>query len=162
MKLIPMPSTFTPTIESDSNGSFSNYHIVPSTYTKVATFPSVTDDFQGSSFKSTYRAYVSPTQPAGSYVGRVRYTMVHPADEPAPVGIKTIDTMQEMTSEICDATPVGTERQLTDIRDNKVYWVAKLADNHCWMTQNLDLNLSSSDVILERGIYGCRKSSTTS
>ncbi|MBR2543662.1 hypothetical protein IKF03_03680, partial [Candidatus Saccharibacteria bacterium] len=49
-----------------------------------------------------------------------------------------------MTSEICDATPVGTERQLTDIRDNKVYWVAKLADNHCWMTQNLDLNLSSS------------------
>ncbi|MBR2543418.1 hypothetical protein IKF03_02385, partial [Candidatus Saccharibacteria bacterium] len=46
--------------------------------------------------------------------------------------------------EICDATPVGTERQLTDIRDNKVYWVAKLADNHCWMTQNLDLNLSSS------------------
>ncbi|MBR2543203.1 hypothetical protein IKF03_01200, partial [Candidatus Saccharibacteria bacterium] len=63
---------------------------------------------------------------------------------PAPVGIKTIDTMQEMTSEICDATPVGTERQLTDIRDNKVYWVAKLADNHCWMTQNLDLNLSSS------------------
>ncbi|MBR2543151.1 hypothetical protein IKF03_00905, partial [Candidatus Saccharibacteria bacterium] len=57
---------------------------------------------------------------------------------------KTIDTMQEMTSEICDATPVGTERQLTDIRDNKVYWVAKLADNHCWMTQNLDLNLDSS------------------
>ncbi|MBR2543340.1 hypothetical protein IKF03_01975, partial [Candidatus Saccharibacteria bacterium] len=40
---------------------------------------SVTDDFQGSSFKSTYRAYVSPTQPAGSYVGRVRYTMVHPS-----------------------------------------------------------------------------------
>jgi uncharacterized protein (TIGR02145 family) len=34
--------------------------------------------------------------------------------------------------------------QLIDVRDDKLYWVAKLKDNNCWMTQNLDLDLSSS------------------
>ena len=54
-----------------------------------------------------------------------------------------------MTSEICDATytpdafkadgitiednvPTAT---LTDIRDNKTYTIAKLADGNCWMTK---------------------------
>ncbi|MBR2543282.1 hypothetical protein IKF03_01630, partial [Candidatus Saccharibacteria bacterium] len=137
------------------------YHIVPSTYTKVATFPSVTDDFQGSSFKSTYRAYVSPTQPAGSYVGRVRYTMVHPNDAVAPlakitlsdayektgktkvtVGSSSYYKLQDMTPEICNMTEVldeGSQMQAIDIRDNKIYWITKLQDGKCWMAQNLKL-----------------------
>ena len=47
-----------------------------------------------------------------------------------------------MTSDICNAVDdalIPSELQLIDIRDNKVYWVAKLADKNCWMTQNLDL-----------------------
>ena len=59
------------------------------------------------------------------------------------VTIENIGTMQEMTAALCAATPVKTETRLRDTRDNKVYYVAKLADGKCWMTQNLDLDLST-------------------
>ena len=53
--------------------------------------------------------------------------------------------MQEMTPEVCEKTEVGTVARLTDARDQKQYWVAKLADGNCWMTQNLDLDLGVKD-----------------
>ena len=31
------------------------------------------------------------------------------------------------------------------MRDNNLYWVAKLADGHCWMTQNLDLDIGGAN-----------------
>ena len=77
MKLVPVTGTFAPTIE---NG-FDSYHVVPDTYTKVATFTSPTTIAAGSSFQSTYQIFVSGTQKAGTYVGKVKYTMVHPASE---------------------------------------------------------------------------------
>ena len=52
--------------------------------------------------------------------------------------LSSIDTMQEMTSELCLAAEIGDEAQLTDTRDNKQYWVGKLPDGNYWMTQNLD------------------------
>lgn len=58
-------------------------------------------------------------------------------------------TMQDMSSEICNAvaSPTTTATQtttLTDVRDHKVYAVSKLADDRCWMTQNLDFNVNAS------------------
>ena len=61
--------------------------------------------------------------------------------------------MQDMSTSICDTvtTPTNTadysdtpETQLVDIRDGRIYWVAKLMDGKCWMTQNLDLDLEST------------------
>ncbi|MBQ9018214.1 hypothetical protein IJ117_00415, partial [Candidatus Saccharibacteria bacterium] len=58
--------------------------------------------------------------------------------------------MQDMSGFICSmvATPTDTtsaeSTQLIDTRDNKIYWVSKLKDGNCWMTQNLDLDLNSS------------------
>ncbi len=49
--------------------------------------------------------------------------------------------MQDMTSAKCYHASIGETKQLTDIRDNKKYWVTKLKDGNCWMTQNLDLDL---------------------
>ena len=37
----------------------------------------------------------------------------------------------------------GQQYQLEDNRDGNVYYIAKLADGHVWMTQNLDLDLIS-------------------
>ncbi len=68
-----------------------------------------------------------------------------------------ISYMQEMTPEICDATPTPTafvgdslqinanvpETVLTDSRDDTTYLIRKLADGKCWMSQNLRLNLYS-------------------
>ena len=52
-----------------------------------------------------------------------------------------------MTPEIVAATPENTSKQLIDTRDNKLYWVAKLADGNCWMTQNLDYDITTVNVI---------------
>ncbi|MBR2543321.1 hypothetical protein IKF03_01855, partial [Candidatus Saccharibacteria bacterium] len=66
------------------------------------------------------------------------------------VGSSSYYKLQDMTPEICNMTEVLDEpgqTELLDIRDNKVYWVTKLQDGHCWMTQNLDLNLSTSTAL---------------
>ena len=54
-----------------------------------------------------------------------------------------IKTMQEMTPQICADAQENDTTRLEDARDGKMYWVAKLADGNCWMTQNLELDLST-------------------
>ena len=48
-----------------------------------------------------------------------------------------------MTPEICAAAQENDTTRLEDARDGKMYWVAKLKDGNCWMTQNLDFDLES-------------------
>ena len=56
-----------------------------------------------------------------------------------------LEIMQHMTPEICASASEGDTKQLIDWRDKKTYWVAKLADGNCWMTQNLELDLTSGE-----------------
>ena len=77
MKVSAVSGTYAPTIQN----SFDSYHNVPTTYTKVAQLNSMTDATTGSSVSTTYAAYVKSDQPAGSYNGKVKYTMVHPTTE---------------------------------------------------------------------------------
>ncbi len=64
---------------------FSNYSTVPSTYTKVATRDSVTgNNSQSVSLNTTYAAYINKTQPADTYSGQVKYTLIHPANDTPP------------------------------------------------------------------------------
>ena len=78
MKLTPVTGTFAPTILSDTNGSFANYHVVPTTATKVATLTSDINVSNSSQFKTSYAVAVAPTQAADTYIGKVKYTVVHP------------------------------------------------------------------------------------
>ena len=53
--------------------------------------------------------------------------------------------MQDMNSTICNNVELlDSELQVIDIRDDKVYWIAKLRDGNCWMTQNLDLDIDET------------------
>ena len=216
------------------DNSFGSYHNVPTEYTKVAHRDSGTDlgsSATGSTLTTTYAAYISKTQAADTYNGKVKYTLVHPASEvPAqPVAcdpgrvcynpnastvigqmgkqgsfnidsvtlwvsnfkrdgygfagwndrfdysgnhygpsqdiartsdlftdglslyamwVKSADTMQNWTG--CSSLASGTVTALTDSRDGNTYAVAKLADNRCWMIENLrfadnnNINLSST------------------
>lgn len=57
-----------------------------------------------------------------------------------------LPTMQAMTPEFCASVTMdspGNTARVQDSRDGKYYWLAKLADGNCWMTQNLDLDLDS-------------------
>ena len=71
------------TIENNFDDN-TNFHIVPNAHTKVASYASSTGT--GSlSVKATYKANISSTQLAGNYLGKVKYTLIHPAAGPAPV-----------------------------------------------------------------------------
>ena len=158
MKLSSNNGTYAPTI---TNG-YDNYNIIPNTDTVVAFRTSGTSmdpntDLTGSYFNTTYQIYANSIQPTGSYLGKVKYTMTHPYDTTQLTtiekafdivgidkitipGIGSYYAMQDMSDRICSlANAYGAEEQLIDIRDNKVYYVSKLPDGHCWMTQNLDI-----------------------
>ncbi len=78
--------------------------------------------------------------------------------------IYDITNMQDMTATVCKntatpatsatsyqssfstATNVVPQKQLKDVRDNKQYYIKKLADGNCWMDQNLDLDLGTPNV----------------
>ena len=93
MKLTPVSGTYTPTIvgstedpeKEQSTPDFSSYTNIPSTYTKVAYKNSATDTSIGASLETTYAVYVKPTQPADTYEGQVKYTIVHPSTALPPL-----------------------------------------------------------------------------
>ena len=68
------------------DNSYDNYNVVPDTYTKVAHRNSSTDvgaSATGAELTTTYAAYISSTQIADTYTGKVKYTLVHPvSNEP--------------------------------------------------------------------------------
>ncbi len=256
MRITPVTGTYAPTIENNYDGE--NYHIVPDTYEKVATYGNTTDaeGGTGSSIETTYAAYISGTQAADTYTGKVKYTLVHPSTAPAPitpqstesgkiryyanvsdyqgtmadqdiassvtllpsnfsrtgygfagwsdkfdyatnpeakfygpmetitlntadytgtnpglslyaVWVKSQGNLQDsakvasVCSNLIQASPsvtptLSSVSALTDQRDNNTYAIAKLADNKCWMIENLRLDNTAehnSDGTLAQG-YG--------
>ena len=57
---------------------YSNYTAIPSTYTKVASYIFNTT---GASITPKYQITTGSSQPAGTYTGKVKYTLVHPNTE---------------------------------------------------------------------------------
>ena len=232
-------------LESITNASiensFTSYQNIPATYTKVASYNTIVTT---STIKPTYQIYVGPDQQAGTYTGKVKYTLVHPHTEvPSQpqttttgkiqyyanvsdavgtmntqnvsssvtllpsnfsrtgygfagwsdkfdyatnpeakfygpmetitlntadytgtnpglslyaVWVKSQGNLQDSTkvASVCSSltqAPIdGTANlasvsALTDQRDNNTYAIAKLADNKCWMIENMRLDNTNSD-----------------
>lgn len=56
--------------------------------------------------------------------------------------------MQDMTPEICaSVTAMHDDYQALDIRDDKLYHITKTMDGNCWMTQNLDYDISAETTL---------------
>ena len=72
------------------------------------------------------------------------------ACNPSGTTISTILCMQDITSanktSVYNSMTVDNQYQLYDSRDGKQYYVARLKDNHIWMTQNLDLEIGGEGV----------------
>ena len=66
---------YTPTIVSP----FNNYANVPTSYAKVATVANSVTATAEASLNAYYAVYISPSQLAGTYNGKVRYTIVNPS-----------------------------------------------------------------------------------
>ena len=127
--------------EGEANDK-TEYQAVPTnndTVLKTTSAPS------NDSYNLTFGAKVNTSIPSGTYTNTVAVSVV--ANPPLVADMTGLSTMQEMTPEVCAKTEVGTVARLTDARDQKQYWVTKLADGNCWMTQNLDLDLSTSKAL---------------
>ncbi len=57
---------------------FGSFRAIPNSYTKAVTYSSQTDTVKGSKIAATYAVYIQPAQAADTYVGKVKYTLVHP------------------------------------------------------------------------------------
>lgn len=99
---------------------------------------------------------IDTSLPAGQYANDVMVSVIaSPNEVPGLLGIKY---MQDMTPTVCTETrgadgtetvKVGQEttKQLIDTRDGTAYWVAKMADQNCWMVQNLALDLEPGKIL---------------
>ena len=72
---------------------FGSFHTVPTQYTMVAKRLSGTDILApavGSVLTTTYQVYISANQSADTYVGKVKYTLVHPNNDVPPQSQTTL------------------------------------------------------------------------
>ena len=157
MKLTALGTT--DTYRPDILNGYNNFSLVPQDYTKVASYNTATDldnpasTRLGSNLTTTYAAYISNTQPAGTYEGQVKYVLVHPASNPGPYIMQDVEDWGSTIA-------VGQEATAYDIRDNRSYTVRRMCmegygdtwqgrEANCtgsmlWMTQNLDLDLDGN------------------
>lgn len=80
--------------------------------------------------------------PAGEYSNVVLVSVV--ANPTTISSLNQLVYMQDMQASFCTNARVGDSKRLIDVRDGKGYWVEKLADGNCWMTQNLALDLTTA------------------
>ena len=164
MKVTAVNGTYKPTL--GTYYASGNYVAVPDEWEKVAYWESgIINASVGSSIQTTYDVYADGTQPAGIYKGMVKYVLLHPSSLIQPTTLEEVFDdvigknnkvevdgskyykMQDMTPSICNtATILGeaSQMELVDIRDNSIYYVTKLMDGNCWMTQSLALNLDNT------------------
>ena len=62
-------------------GSYGSYQQIPSSYTQVAKY---TTNTSSGTITPSYEVFISGTQPAGTYTGKVKFTLVHPNNAAAP------------------------------------------------------------------------------
>ena len=141
------------TYSLDSGTTWSNYNGLP-LYSSTGTRLKKTTELSDDTINFKIAAKSSTTQPSGAYSNIINFTAI---TNLAPITLAEAYRsegkelyhgyykMQDMSHTICEETEdIGAQLQVIDTRDDKVYWIAKLADNHCWMTQNLDLDLTSN------------------
>lgn len=141
------------TYSLDNGTTWSNYNGLPLYTTDNPTRLRKNTGPSEDAINLKIAAKSSPTQPSGTYTNVINFIAV---TKPTPVTLADVYAsegkelykgyykMQDMTPTICEETEdIGAQLQVIDIRDDKVYWISKLADNNCWMTQNLDLDLTS-------------------
>ena len=120
-------------------------HIVPKG-TPSSTNPS---DMTGDPFCSdgTYETNTSQCEAGEWKWGSFTVGLPDIALPPIPLMEQTY--MQDMTPEGCAVSSENDTKRLIDKRDGKYYWVAKLKDGNCWMTQNLELDLAGRTLTTE-------------
>lgn len=134
-------------IKNDFNGA----RDVPNTYEVVANNYSNTSS---ASITPVYAIKVGSSQPAGTYVGKVKYTIVHPvgANAPTQTGIGLYDTIADMSKGTQTAADLAADITVANSGvyeyDSRVFGSASDASNDYpiyYYRGILDSNASSVD-----------------
>ncbi len=119
-------------------GNDKTYHPLPTT--DSGAIDQTNTSSAQNEYDLTFGVSVDTNLPAGQYSNSVIVSAVaNPIEVNSLAGLTY---MQHMNSEICANTAEGTTKQLIDTRDGNSYWVAKMKDGNCWMTQNLALDIT--------------------
>ena len=138
---------------STNNGStWSNYSGLP-LYTAASWKELANVNTNGAtSIKFKIGAKASAAQPSGDYTNVINFTAT---TNYMPTTIADLTYMQDFASldstdksTVLSSMATGTQYQLMDNRDNKTYFISKLADGNVWMTQNLD-----HDIVTTQNFY---------
>lgn len=153
---------------SDEPDNSTIYHALSTSTTEVVNSGSLTNVEEETKYHLAFGISIDHSLPAGTYSNEIILSAV--ANPLEVHSLMDLTFMQDMTSTICEETAsaynatTGTSdptseyflkpitKQLIDTRDGNKYWVAKLADGNCWMTQNLALNLGEAPTNLDETI----------
>ena len=132
--------------------NFDSLSLVPTTYTKVAEYNAATTASSTSAITTKYGAYIAIGHPAGTYTGKVKYTLVHPSEATPKVppvscskAIPNISYMQDINSSnkstVLSSLTEGEAYYVRDSRDEEPYCVSKLKDGNLWLLDNLRFDI---------------------
>ena len=139
------PNTWGYNLGTEAPTDTTTYSAVPTdNSTPIQTKDTSATNSANDTYTLSFGAKVDTTTASGAYSNTLTIAVVA---EPRSLTLSEITNMQEMTPKICAASVENETKRLTDARDGKQYWVAKLKDGNCWMTQNLDLDLSTSEAL---------------
>lgn len=135
----------------------STYKSIPTSTTSIystSSAPVGTSD----TYNLGFGTHISTSLASGEYSNSVVVSAI--ANPTIITNLSQLVYMQDMNPDICANTAYAdgstanaqyklnpVTKQLYDIRDGKQYWVAKLADGNCWMTQDLKLDLSTTKTL---------------
>ena len=142
---------------SDNGSTWSNYNGLLLYTTDNPTRLNKTTGPSSDTFNFKIAAKSSTTQASGEYSNVINFTAITKLapltlsesyeayyNKEGKTKLNGYYVMQDMNKEICEnAEVIDSELQVVDNRDNKVYWIAKLRDGNCWMTQNLDFDITA-------------------
>ena len=110
------PGNYAATISDGTNGTedFTIAHAIPSVNTKIASYPATTDQTVGSNVTATFKAYVAPNQTAGTYNGKVKFTLVHPSIHAAPASRPATLDIGETVNAKMKSLAAGSSKTYSD------------------------------------------------
>lgn len=135
------PNTWGYNLGTSTPNDNTTYTAVPTNNsTPIQTKDTSDTNSANDTYTLSFGAKVDTSIPSGTYSNTLMIAVVA---EPKKITLSQITNMQDMEPTICEASAENETARLTDTRDGKKYWVTKLKDGNCWMTQNLDLDLSA-------------------
>ena len=136
------------------SGSYSNYSGLPldgNDYGETgAVLVNTTDPADSKTVGFKIGAKAAPSQPPGVYTNTINFFAVAfpVSSEKTIVDLEYLQDFATLSSEdkatVLESMAPDQQYSLKDSRDQKTYYISKLADGNVWMTENLDLDLETT------------------